>query len=119
VDRDRARDRLATELAELDQRARFAEDSREDAENDPARGEGTLGQHPGDHGSDVTNRMEDALLADTVAEQRRLIQDALLRLDEGTYGRCAVCGCDIDDERLDARPEALTCREHADVAVVQ
>lgn len=116
---DDARERLTTELAELDQRARFAAESRTDAANDPALGEGAIGQHPGDHGSDVTSRMEDDLLSDTVAEQRRQLQEALARLDDGTYGRCLVCGSDIDDDRLDARPEAPTCREHADAAVLQ
>jgi len=119
VDLDRTRHRLATELAELAERARFADRSREDAADDPALNEGALPQHPGDYGSAVTNRMEDSLLVDTIAEQRRALQDALTRLDEGSYGRCAVCGREIDDERLDARPEAATCREHADAAVVQ
>lgn len=119
MDPDRARDRLTAELAELDERARFAAESRADAANDGAHMEGALDQHPGDLGSDVQNQMEDELLGEKVAEQRRAIQDALKRLDDGTYGRCAVCGRDIDDERLDARPEAPTCREHADAPVLQ
>ena len=43
---------------------------------------------------------------------------ALVRWDDGTYGRCAVCGVEIDDERLEARPEVATCREHADALPV-
>jgi DnaK suppressor protein len=77
-----------------------------------------VGQHPGDYGSDVTSSMESDLLADTVATQRRHVTEALARLDDGSYGRCAVCGRNIDDERLEARPEVATCREHADTAVV-
>ena len=119
MDPDRARSLLTTELAELDDRARFADASSADAANDPALGEGALSQHPGDYGTDVTNRMEDRLLIDTVEEQRRRVQDALARLDDGTYGRCMVCGREIDDERLEARPEAATCRDHADTPVVQ
>ena len=119
MDPDRARSLLTTELAELDDRARFADASSADAANDPALGEGALSQHPGDYGSDVTNRMEDRLLIDTVEEQRRRVQDALARLDDGTFGRCMVCGREIDDERLEARPEAATCRDHADTPVVQ
>jgi RNA polymerase-binding transcription factor DksA len=117
VDPDRARELLTTELSELDERARFAADSHADAANDPALGEGAVSQHPGDYGSDVANRMEDRLLLDTVEEQRRRVQDALARLDDGSYGRCGVCGREIDDERLEARPEVPTCREHADTPV--
>lgn len=117
MDHDRARELLTTELADLDERARFAAESREDTTADPNE-EGALGQHPGDYGSEVAATMDSELLVDTVADQRRRVVEALQRLDEGTYGRCAVCGREIDDERLEARPEVATCREHADTPVV-
>lgn len=34
------------------------------------------------------------------------IDQALLRIDEGTYGTCARCGKPIDERRLDAMPTA-------------
>ena len=37
------------------------------------------------------------------------VEAALERLDEGTYGRCTVCGRPIPDERLEVRPTATTC----------
>jgi len=37
------------------------------------------------------------------------IADAEARLATGTYGVCAVCGRDIPEERLRARPVARTC----------
>lgn len=113
---DRARELLTTELAELDDRARFAARSRADAA-ETSDGEAALGQHPGDLGTDVATAMDSELLVDTVADQRRLVAEALTRLDNGTYGSCSVCGRDIDDERVEARPEAMTCREHADMPV--
>jgi DnaK suppressor protein len=116
MDDARARDLLTTELADLDERARFAAETRAETSGDTE--EGAMGQHPGDHGSEVAGAMDSELLVDTVSDQRRLVQEALGRLDDGTYGRCAVCGTQIDDERLEARPEVVTCREHADVAVV-
>ncbi|MBC8092799.1 MAG: TraR/DksA C4-type zinc finger protein [Pseudonocardia sp.] len=61
--------------------------------------------------------MDSELLVDTVRDERRLVQEALARLDAGTYGRCAVCQKEIDDERLEARPEVATCREHADARI--
>lgn len=37
------------------------------------------------------------------------IQDALARIDDGTYGICEVCGEDISSERLKARPVTTLC----------
>jgi DnaK suppressor protein len=117
VNPDHARDLLTAELTELDERARFAAETREQASADPNE-EGALGQHPGDYGTEVTTTMESELLVDTVGDQRRRVVEALGRLDAGTYGRCAVCQEPIDDERLEARPEAETCRKHADTPVI-
>jgi len=38
-----------------------------------------------------------------------LIDEALRRLDEGTWGICAACGRGIPEQRLDAIPWARTC----------
>jgi len=45
------------------------------------------------------------------ATRRRLadLDDALTRLDAGTYGVCERCGRPIPVERLEARPAARTC----------
>jgi DnaK suppressor protein len=37
------------------------------------------------------------------------VEAALVRVDDGTYGVCAVCGRPIPAERLEVRPTALTC----------
>lgn len=112
---DHARDLLTAELADLDERARFAESSRASAAD--SGDEGSNGTHPADYGADVTSSMDSELLLDTVAEQRRGITEALARIEAGTYGSCVVCHEQIDDERLDARPEVPTCRKHADTPV--
>ena len=43
--------------------------------------------------------------------ERRLdeIDEALARVQDGSYGRCAVCGRPIAAERLEVRPTARTC----------
>ena len=44
-------------------------------------------------------------------EERRIaaVDDALARLDAGTYGRCEACGEPIADGRLEVRPFARRC----------
>ncbi len=37
------------------------------------------------------------------------IDEALSRIEKGTYGICEECGCDIEDKRLQARPVATLC----------
>jgi DnaK suppressor protein len=49
----------------------------------------------------------------TENEQKKLheINEALKRIEEGVYGRCVVCGKQIEDKRLIAIPEAKKCIE--------
>jgi RNA polymerase-binding transcription factor DksA len=49
-----------------------------------------------------------ALLASAQARLAAL-DDAQARLDDGTFGRCEVCGGPIGDERLAALPDAVRC----------
>ena len=37
------------------------------------------------------------------------IDDALVRLDEGSFGNCVSCGEEIDERRLKAHPTATRC----------
>jgi len=37
------------------------------------------------------------------------VQDALVRLEDGTYGICSKCNTAIEPARLDANPAAATC----------
>lgn len=48
-------------------------------------------------------------LADAAQTELRQIEDAVIRVDAGTYGVCAVCGRSIPSERLEARPFAELC----------
>ena len=41
--------------------------------------------------------------------KRQSLDEALIRLDEGTYGVCAECGIDINEKRLHAVPFAKLC----------
>jgi DnaK suppressor protein len=68
-------------------------------------------QHPGDQGSDLSDNEREVALLDAGAADRVLIEEALGRIDAGTYGKCIVCGKEIPDERLEARPEVARCVE--------
>lgn len=74
------------------------------------RGEDTTAsQHPADVASDLTAR-ELALFADLAyREAVTRIDEALARIEAGTYGACVDCGSGIAPERLDARPDAARC----------
>ena len=50
----------------------------------------------------------DALIRQAEARLEE-IDGALARVADGTYGLCAVCGREIPEERLEARPSATRC----------
>ncbi|MGH9334573.1 MAG: TraR/DksA family transcriptional regulator, partial [Vicinamibacteria bacterium] len=55
-------------------------------------------------------------LLQRLLERAKALEDARLRLDEGTYGICIDCGKEIPSKRLEAVPEALRCREDQEKA---
>ena len=42
------------------------------------------------------------------------VENALSRIENGTYGECEVCGEPIEEQRLEALPYATLCMEHAE-----
>lgn len=42
------------------------------------------------------------------------VQDALNHIENGTYGKCEVCGKKIAEPRMQAVPYATLCMEHAE-----
>jgi RNA polymerase-binding transcription factor DksA len=99
-----------TELLEM--RARYlraaqdiVEDDTEDGELSSAAGD----QHLADHASEMFDREVDESLEENAELIVREIDDALARIDAGTYGTCVRCGQPIPDERLEAVPYAVLC----------
>jgi RNA polymerase-binding protein DksA len=52
-------------------------------------------------------------LSDVEIEILKAIDDALERIQNGTYGICEVCGKEIEEERLKTVPWTTLCIEHA------
>lgn len=48
-------------------------------------------------------------LAEAAQAELRQVNEALVRMDAGTYGICANCGRPIPPERLEVRPFAEYC----------
>lgn len=49
---------------------------------------------------------------DQLEVQLREVKGALEKIENGTYGKCEVCGEDIEVDRLTANPSAKTCTVH-------
>lgn len=92
-----AEERVRTTAARLDELTHDREGSNDDDEHDP---EGvTL--------SSEWSRLTG--LAEAAASELHQVEDALARLDAGTYGICANCGRPIPVGRLEVRPFAMHC----------
>ena len=50
---------------------------------------------------------EDAIESETLTQ----VEDALQRIEDGTYGKCSDCGRPIEPARLEAVPWAVYCLE--------
>jgi len=66
-------------------------------------------QHIADHASDLVDLEVDQSLAENADNVTAEIDQALGRIDAGTYGTCTVCGAAIPEERLEAIPYASLC----------
>jgi YteA family regulatory protein len=68
--------------------------------------------HPGDEGTELFEREKDIALYEHYRNEIRDIENALAAMQEGSYGKCKVCGEDIPSERLEALPTTLYCIDH-------
>jgi DnaK suppressor protein len=83
------------------------------ADNDSGEINSAAGdQHLADHASIMVDRELDETLEENAERVIHEIDEALGRIDAGTYGRCGVCGAAISEERLAAVPYATFCVEH-------
>ena len=73
----------------------------------------SLDQHQADIGTETFEREKDFSLLEQLEAEISDLDAALRKVDEGTYGRCEVCGKEIEPERLEAMPGTRTCFEHA------
>jgi len=93
-----------------ERRGALQEQVRELGESDPNETSNLqFGKRIGDGTAYAIERMTGAFQARTLYETVRQIEDALQRLDEGSYGTCERCGETIPPERLAAVPWTGLC----------
>ena len=69
--------------------------------------------HMADVGTDNFGREMELNIASGETERIRLIEEALERIEEGTYGNCVSCDGKINIDRLKAVPYTRLCIECA------
>ncbi len=57
---------------------------------------------------------ERAALVATLESKYNGVMSALARINNNAFGKCEVCGNDIEEKRLNANPIARTCIAHID-----
>ena len=93
------RDKLAASLAE----------SEKDLDEVLREGSGGAGRDPVDVGSSNFERDQELSLHANSRDMLEQVIIALRALDDGTYGRCELCGEPIGKLRLSVFPRATTC----------
>jgi DnaK suppressor protein len=64
---------------------------------------------PTDRASLESDRNLTLRIRDRERKLRAKIEEALARIDDGTFGICEVCGDEISEDRLEARPVTTLC----------
>ena len=74
-------------------------------------GKGSTFPDPVDRASLESDRNFELRVRDRERKLMAKIQEALQRIEEGEFGICEECGCEISEGRLEARPVTTLCIE--------
>lgn len=80
--------------------------------------EGTIPENGTDEADDleVADSLEqfenNTAEVENLEKQLNDVKSALSKIENGNFGKCEVCGKDIEEDRLEASPSAPTCKEH-------
>ncbi len=64
---------------------------------------------PNDRATIESDRSFELRIRDRERKLLSKIDEAIVRIEEGEYGICEECGCDINVKRLEARPVTTLC----------
>lgn len=106
---DDLRDRLVTERSELQTQLTTLEEDTFATTQSEQVGDVGLDDELADAGTATFEREKDLSIENNVRDLMSKIDRALKRIDEGTYGLCAICGRPIAKDRIKALPYADLC----------
>ena len=111
IDTDRYKKLLEDEKARLTEAVVFLERENPGSIEDELGeiGSGGTDNHLGDTATATFDRELDEGLEEGVQQTIEEIDAALIRIEEGSYGVCEICGEPIGAERLSAIPWARLC----------
>lgn len=107
VDTDRFRTLLLEEREKVERALANLQDENPGSIEDEE--EETFDNHLGDAATITFDRELDSTLEENSGRMLAAIDEALKRLEEGTFGTCARCGQPIAEARLEAMPYATKC----------
>lgn len=110
-------DRLRAELeADRSQQMSQLEEHGADPYSDLVTDIGIEEESGADAGQATEERAELLAQLEIARQRAHAIDEALARMDAGTYGTCTVCGEAIPAERLEVRPLSVRCVRCAEAA---
>ena len=111
IDTAQFRTRLEEEKARLERSIEFLERENPGSLSDELGevSDGGADNHLGDTATATFDRELDGGLEEGAQQTLRDVEDALRKIEEGSYGTCEVCGKPIGAERLSAIPWARLC----------
>ncbi|OPY58137.1 MAG: General stress protein 16O [Pelotomaculum sp. PtaU1.Bin035] len=71
----------------------------------------TYDNHPADIGTELFERSKDFSLRENAIITVAAIDEALEKIENGTYGTCDICGKEIEPGRLEAIPYTTKCMD--------
>jgi RNA polymerase-binding transcription factor DksA len=111
IDPNQMRERLLALQAQLERDIALKEAQVAESGDDLVPERGGISNHLADDANETSEQETMLALEMTARRQLDQVNAALLRIKEGTYGRCANCGKEINPARLDALPFAIYCLE--------
>lgn len=102
-----------TKTVLLDKKSDLEGELRELEKRPSEQGSISFGKRVGEGTSMAVDRLSQVAVHDKLQGTLADVDRALVKLDEGSYGVCDVCGQPIGEDRLEALPWAVLCVQDA------